>query len=80
MSSAKSYKVALAFESCVLKALPIDCRLRTLDLVGEAKITLCRFFILIPVLKVPYDAKIIALSEDSHISRTSSRSVAGTPP
>ena len=33
--------------------IPIDWRLRILDLEGEAKITLCRFLILIPVENVP---------------------------
>ena len=33
--------------------LPIDCKFLILDLLGDAKTTLCKFLILIPVLKVP---------------------------
>ena len=55
-SSIISNIVEFCFSLCFLyflRTLPIDCRLRILLLDGEAKITLCKFLILIPVLKVP---------------------------
>ena len=61
MSSAISYRVALVLLFPFLRILPIDCRFRIRDLEGEAKMTLCKFLMLIPVLNVPYDATIIAL-------------------
>ena len=56
------------------------CKLRIRDLEGEANITLCRLRMFIPVLNVPYDATIIALSEVSVSCLISSRSSVSTPP
>ena len=57
-----SNRVAASLLSPNLRPRPIDCRLRILDLEGEEKITLCRLRMLTPVLKVPYEATMIASS------------------
>ena len=80
MSSAMSYRVALTFLSPFRRTLPIDCKFRILDLDGDAKIILCKFLMLMPVEKVPYEATIIALLSFSVIARTFSRSSVSTPP
>ena len=80
MSSAISYNVAFVLLFPFLSTLPILCKLRILDLEGEAKITLWRFLMLIPVLNVPYEATIIALFYLSVISLTNSLSSVSTPP
>ena len=67
MSSAISYSVAISLPSPFLRTRPMDWRLRIRDLLGEAKIILCKRLMLIPVEKVPYDAIIIALSSVSVI-------------
>ena len=75
-----SYKVAFVLLLPFLRTLPIDWRFRIRDLDGEAKMTLWRFLMLIPVEKVPYEAIMIALLSISVIDRTSSRSSVATPP
>ena len=51
-----------------LKPLPIDCKTLILLLKVMRKIILCKFLILIPVEKVPYDATIIASLDFSVIT------------
>ena len=79
MSSAISNRVALTLLSPFLRTRPILCKFLTLDLLGEAKMTLCNRLILIPVENVPYDAMIIAFSSCSVMERTSSLSSVSTP-
>ena len=66
-------RVAFVLLLPFLSTRPIDWRFRILDLDGEAKMTLWRFLMLIPVLNVPYEATIIALFSCSVISLTFSR-------
>ena len=63
-----------------LRPRPIDCKFLILLLLGLLKTMLCKLRILIPVLKVPYEAIIIALSDFSVISLILSLSSASTPP
>ena len=80
MSSDMSYRIASFLLSPKRNPRPIDCSVLILLLLGEAKITLCKLRILIPVENVPYDATIIAFSSFSVILRTSSRSSTPTAP
>ena len=63
-----------------LKPLPIDCKTLILLLEGDEKIILCKFLILIPVEKVPYDATMIASLDFSVIALISYLVNASTPP
>ena len=79
-SSPISYNFAISLFSDLRSCLPILCRTLILLFDGDANIILCNLRIEIPVLKVPYDAIMIAFSSCSVMCLISSRTSTSVPP